>query len=192
MAVWVLDQAEKARMLRGKQRAGSHKRERSREISVEREGLPIEGSHRASRWAPCTRAAALSSPRRALRREGRGKDRFAGTARSLAPFRFCNDRRGPTRETLARNRLRKSRRNILGTNHANDLRNVNVEEPICHVRLQQSEQCERIMNQWILRIEDQESIELYNRMADVAVFDDEIEWSNVDWLSLNAIDKDRE
>lgn len=35
-------------MLRGRQRAGSHKRERSRETSVEREGLPIEGSHRAS------------------------------------------------------------------------------------------------------------------------------------------------
>lgn len=36
-------------------------------------------------------ARRLSSPRRALRREGRGKDRFAGTARSLAPFHFCDD-----------------------------------------------------------------------------------------------------
>lgn len=38
-------------MLRGWQRAGSHKRERSRETSgrahEEREGLPVEGSHRA-------------------------------------------------------------------------------------------------------------------------------------------------
>lgn len=71
----------------------------------------------------------LSSPRRALRREGRGKDRFAGAARSLAPFHFCDDcykdNRGARKNGPPKNRLRKSRRSdtdapklVLGTSHA--------------------------------------------------------------------------
>lgn len=54
-------------MLRGRQRAGSHKRERSRETSgrahEEREGLPVKGSHRALLRRLCVTFVYFDEPR---------------------------------------------------------------------------------------------------------------------------------